>query len=136
MDGGWTASNTHGERKMSNLMTRNHNPYNPWLNLLEPDRLLRDFETWTSSLTVSEPFLFRKDKDTYELEAPGVKREDINVSLDGQNLCVKWKDRHGVERLYKHPVGKVDDVKAKLADGVLTLSLIRPQDKKVQIEIE
>lgn len=71
---------------------------------------------------------------TMTLDIPGVKKEDLEVSIDNGYLSVKGK-RHNPEKTYfqKYYVGKkydTEDIKAKLEDGVLTLTFAKKEEKK------
>ncbi len=97
--------------------------------------------------------------DHYLLEAdlPGARKEDIKISLDGQYLTIRAeqnmekkeerKDYVYQERSYgscsrSFDVSgvKSDEIKGKFADGVLTLTLPKQEEKKeagtIEIEIE
>jgi HSP20 family protein len=81
-----------------------------------------------------------------EIELPGVRREDIDVELDGNELVVtgevKEREREGLLRRRTRRVGnfeyrvtlpgdfKTDDVQASLAHGVLTVQLPKAQANK------
>lgn len=89
--------------------------------------------------------------DTYEDEAhyhfvfevPGITKEQIQIEIFEGVLHVKAQRSKGSETLnlarkVKLPSNaKPDDVKAKLQDGLLTLSfekVAKPQPKKIEIE--
>lgn len=77
--------------------------------------------------------------DTLELEVPGVKKEDIQVSIESSHLKVRWKNRKGVTETTFRNVGQVIGAKARLADGLLTITLERPdyaKPKTINVEVE
>jgi HSP20 family protein len=81
-----------------------------------------------------------------EIELPGVRREDVNVELDGNELIVsgelKERSREGLLRRRTRRVGnfeyrvilpgdlRSDDVEASLAHGVLTVHVPKAQATK------
>src|SRR5436190_13801318 len=52
------------------------------------------FGEWTPSVDL----LDTKDKLTVKAELPGLKKEDIDISLDGNNLTIAGERRHEDER--------------------------------------
>ena len=86
-----------------------------------------------------------KEKDkSYIIEAdlPGVRKEDINIRVDGQvlNISVRRSNRSdesddgyirrerwfsSMSRSIRLPDGKMDDVRARLENGVLTLTVAK-----------
>jgi HSP20 family protein len=81
-----------------------------------------------------------------EVELPGVRREDVNVELDGNELIVsgelKERSREGLLRRRTRRIGnfeyrvvlpgdlRADDVEASLAHGVLTVYVPKAQSTK------
>ena len=81
-----------------------------------------------------------------EIELPGVRREDINVELDGNELIVsgevKERSREGLLRRRTRRIGnfeyrvilpgdlRTDDVEASLSNGVLTVHVPKAQSTK------
>jgi HSP20 family protein len=110
----------------------------------ELDRLFSDSQPWAPVLDVQE------DKDNFRVrvELPGLKREDIAVSLDDGVLVVSGERKtetvdegtevHRQERYY----GKfsraltlpsavaADKVKAAYKDGILTVTLPKAEEAK------
>ncbi len=102
--------------------------------------------SWVPSLDVEET----KDAIIVRAELPGMKKEDIKVSLEGDVLSIsgerhheaEQKDRtfHRVERSYGRflrsmtlPVDvKADKVSAAYKDGVLELTLPKGEEAKVR----
>jgi len=91
------------------------------------------------------------EKETeYNIEAdmPGVKKEDIELIVDGDNLCisvnqVEEENKEGKNYIHRErrsssmsrrvrlAEAKLDEIKAKLDDGVLTV--IVPKDIKTEV---
>lgn len=111
---------------------------------LEPERS----GAWTPALTVEET----DDAYIVETELPGIRREDIKIELDESVLHVYGEttevERKGEVRHQTRRTGKFDyrlslpgdldgeKVEAALADGVLTLTLVKAAPVKTrQIEI-
>jgi HSP20 family protein len=107
---------------------------------------------------VAEGFIPRADveetDDAYlvELELPGVKKSDVDVSLEGRRLIVsgerKEKERVGMLRRRTRSVGRfhydvvlpgeidADGVTASLEDGVLTVRVPKSaaqQQRRIQV---
>jgi HSP20 family molecular chaperone IbpA len=78
------------------------------------------------------------EKDVFEIELPGVRRDDVDVSRSEKGIVVQWKDRKAT----KHSLnllpgfGGCDDVKARLADGILTVTCLRSPKASQKISIE
>jgi HSP20 family protein len=120
----------------------------PFDDLLAPASLL---EGWTPAFDVYED----KDKFTVKVELPGMKREDIDISLDGNTLTVagelkeeeehKEADTYRAERFFgrfqrsitlPQPVDP-NRINATYKDGVLTISLPKTEEsKRKQIEVK
>jgi HSP20 family protein len=94
-------------------------------------------------------------EDTYvvEAEVPGVKREDVNIEVSGNELTIsgetKERERKGVTRRRMRRVGKFEfrvmlpsevnpeGVEAKLNDGVLTVRIPKAAGaKRRRIEVK
>ena len=74
----------------------------------------------------------------YSLELPGVKKEDINVELDGTLVRVSWtRGESKGQAVYLVP-SVTEDIKATLDLGVLTLKVVAPEksSQKRAIKIE
>lgn len=90
-----------------------------------------------------------------EAEMPGVKREEINLSIENQNLCISVNRDEDINQDGKNYIhrerrtssmhrsirladAKLDEIKAKLEHGVLTVTI--PKQEKVsdllKIDIE
>lgn len=98
--------------------------------------------TWAPLVDVEE----LDDAYVIELDAPGVRREDVTVEVRGGDLCVSGehteRERSGVLRRKTRRTGRfyyrtnlpedVDEerIEAKLADGVLTVHLPKREQSK------
>ncbi len=89
-----------------------------------------------------------------KLEVPGIRREDLDIRVEGRTLTVKGERKleseekeenfHRIERRFGSFVRSftlpssvnTDEIQATSADGVLTISLAkRPEAKPKQIEV-
>ena len=109
------------------------------------------FEGWTPSLDVYED----KDNIIVKAELPGMKKEDIDLSLTGETLTlsgvrkheeeVKDQESYRAERFFgrfqrsvtlPQPVDP-NKVQASYKDGILTISLPKSEEaKRKQIEVK
>jgi HSP20 family protein len=94
---------------------------------------------WTPLADIEET----EDAWVVEAELPGVKREDVNVDVRDSEVVVtgeiKERERKGILRRRTRPVGRFEfrvtlpgdtdpeRVDAKLADGVLTVRIPKPE---------
>ena len=119
--------------------------------LTEMARASRLFSGWTPALDLYED----KDNLVVKLEVPGMKREDIDVSLHEGSLSVsgerrseekhKDADVYRTERFFGRfqrivalptPVA-ADKVKAQYQDGILTITLPKTEEAKPkQIDVK
>ena len=133
--------------KNSNLVPRNAG-FDDFYNMLDdfftgsslPTRsLVRD----TFKIDVSET-----DKEyLVEAELPGLKKENINLNVDNECLCISVEQSEEINEDKKNYIhrerrvssmsrriqltgAKLDDIKAKFKDGVLTITILK--DKKVE----
>ena len=116
-----------------------------------PEGAAAEAAIWVPAVDVSE----REDAITVRLEVPGVKKEDIKISVTNNILTVKGEKRmekdttdesyHRVERVYGTFVRSLelpttvaaDQVKAAYGDGVLTITLPKSEEvrpKEIPIE--
>jgi HSP20 family protein len=121
----------------------------PFDDLLAPTASL--LEGWTPAFDVYED----KDKFSVKVEVPGMKREDIDISLDGNTLTVsgelKDEEEHKDSETYRaerffgrfqrsitlpQPVDP-NRITATYKDGVLTITLPKTEEsKRKQIEVK
>jgi HSP20 family protein len=109
------------------------------------------FEGWSPSIDLFED----KDTVTVKAEVPGMKKEDIDVSLEGRMLSICGERReeksegkgttHRSERYYGKFYRSVElpsavdqgKIKANYRDGVLTITMPKAEDaKRKQIDVE
>jgi len=128
----------------------------------EIDRLLDDpfslvatgrsfFEGWTPSVDLYED----KDKITVRAELPGMRKEDIEVSLDGNTLTIsgerKQEEEHKEGEMYRSEryfgrfqrsitlptPADADKIQASYKDGVLTIICPKSEEAKPkQIQVK
>ena len=110
---------------------------------------LSDPTAWTPPVDVEE----QDDAYVIEAEVPGVKRQDVNIELVGNELLVsgeiKEKERKGAIRRRTRRMGQFeyrvrlpeqvdpDGVEAKLDEGVLSVRVPKAQEaKRRKIEVK
>ena len=130
-------------RPMRNLFSLHNEMGRIFGDLFAPHEGGTDTEetSWMPTVDISET------ENGYEIRAelPGVSEEDVNVSLTDNVLTVKGEKRqeaetegknyHRVERRYGNFQRRftlpsdveTDDIKAEFSDGVLTLSIPKPE---------
>jgi HSP20 family protein len=111
--------------------------------------VLADPTAWTPAVDIEE----QDDAYVIEAELPGVKRQDVNIELIGNELLVtgeiKERERKGAIRRRIRRVGRFeysvrlpeqvdsDSVDAKLDEGVLTVRVPKAQQaKRRKIEVK
>jgi len=109
------------------------------------------FEGWTPNVELYED----KDKFTIRAEIPGMKKEDIDVSVSGNTVTIcgekkqeqeqKQGDTYRSERFFGRfqrsitlaQPANADKIQASYKDGVLTLSVPKAEEaKRKQIEVK
>src|SRR5215207_845879 len=125
---------------------------NRLFDLSYPTRAAESFGDWAPALDASED----KDKFTVTLEIPGMKKEDINVTLHDGVLTVSGERKsekevkdgstvHRTERFYGKfsrsvslpSAVKSDKVAAAYRDGVLTVEIPKAEEGKPrQIDVK
>lgn len=135
------------------------NPFRTLASLpLEVERFFEDFglssdTVWVPSVDVTET------EDAYELKAelPGMKKEDIHVTIEDNVLCLKGEKKqesesktksvHRIERMYgkfersfRIPSGvKTNEIRAKYENGILTVRLPKSEEakrKEIPVSVE
>ena len=114
-----------------------------------PSPLLTEGPGWSPFVDIEE----QDDAYVVEAEVPGVKRQDVNVELIGNDLTIsgeiKEQERKGIVRKRTRRTGRfeyhvrlpdqvsADGIDAKLDDGVLTVRLPKAEKaQRKQIEIK
>jgi HSP20 family protein len=109
------------------------------------------FEGWNPSVDLFED----KDSVTVKAEVPGMKKEDIDVSLEGRTLAICGERReekkegkgtaHRSERYYGRFYRSVElpsavdatKIQAAYRDGVLTVTMPKAEEaKRKQIDVQ
>lgn len=121
----------------------------PWSLTRPLRRLTRMAETWAPRCDVYE----QNGQIVVKAELPGVKKEDIEVSLVEGDLVirgerkaeseVKEEDYYRMERSYGSfyrrlalPADvKADEIQARYQDGVLEVRIPKPSTKKIPIKV-
>jgi HSP20 family protein len=139
----------------SQVFFREWDPFRAMENLLRLDNW-NDYPLTRSEATYAPTFDVKETKDSYVFKAdlPGLKEEDVDVSVTGNILTITGKREaeekkegenwHAVERSYgnfsrsfKLPeTADTEKVEARMAHGVLTLTLPKraeSQTRKVTI---
>jgi HSP20 family protein len=118
--------------------------------------LERTFTGLPEAITAWSPLADVEETDdayVLEIELPGVRREDVTVELQGNELVVsgeiKERERKGVLRRQSRPTGRFeyrlalpqkidpDRIEAGLSDGVLTLRVPKvEQAQRRRIEVK
>ena len=142
--------------RKNNELAQTNTGYDDFYNMLD------DFfnDSWFPSRSLLRGTFkvdIRESDDEYNIEAelPGIKKEEIDLSMEEDNLCISVNRSEAVNKdgeNYIHRERRAtsmsrrirlanavfDDVKAKLEDGVLQICV--PKDKKSismrKIEIE
>ncbi len=136
-----------------------------WNPFAELERIRREFdrllEKFTPTVGVEKVFspaieVYETDKEiVVKAELPGVKKEDVEVTIKDNTLYIKGEKKeereektealHVVERVYgkfERAIGlpedvKLEDIKAEYKDGVLEIKLPKVETtKETKIEIK
>ena len=120
------------------------------------DRIFnRDFDLWEGGRVPAIDVYEEGDNIIVKAEVPGVKKEDISVSLNGDILTISGKSEEEKEvkkeNFYRKEIRSgtfsrsitlpaqidKDKVKASYKDGVLQLTLPKsPEEKKKEVKIK
>jgi HSP20 family protein len=115
---------------------------------MAPPALLAEAAAWTPLVDIEE----QDNAYVLEVELPGVKREDINIELVGNELMItgelKERERTGIVRRRTRRVGRFDyrvmlpsqvdaqKIEARLDNGVLTVSVPKLEQGRKRIEVK
>lgn len=128
----------------------------------EMNRLFSDYfgqtaETRVPAISPAVDMLETKDSVTVKVELPGIKKEDVEISLKDELLTIrgekkeekeeKGENRYYIERSYGSfsrtltlpSRVKADKVKANYKDGVLEIVLPKVEEEKtkeIQVKVE
>ncbi|AEA34049.1 Hsp20/alpha crystallin family protein [Hippea maritima] len=135
-------------KELTTLQERLNRVFN---DLLPSSSQGRDTTDWMPAVDIYET----KDSINIEVEAPGMKEDDIKINLENNTLTIygerkfekkeEGKNYYRMERSYGSfsrsfllPDNvNVDAIKAKYKDGVLTITLPKkPESKPKEIPIE
>ena len=110
--------------------------------------LLAEAAAWTPLVDIEE----EDDAYVLEVEVPGVKSDDVNIELIGNELMIsgeiKEKERKGIMRRRTRRVGRFDyrvmlpsqvdasKIDAKLTEGVLTVRVPKMTQGRKRIEVK
>jgi HSP20 family protein len=102
--------------------------------------LNNDFNTHLQDVTIDILEDEKGTGHTLEAELPGVKKEEIDIRVEGDKLVIVGKTRKNpskFQRVFRAPYSiDPEKVGAKLEDGVLTIHLTKKtleQEKKILI---
>jgi HSP20 family protein len=109
--------------------------------------LLAEASAWTPLADIEE----EDNAFLIELELPGVKRDDVNIELVGNELTItgelKERERKGIVRRRTRRVGRFDyrvmlprqvdaeHIEAKIHDGLLTVRIPKSESGRRRIEV-
>jgi HSP20 family protein len=115
---------------------------------MAPPALLAEAAAWTPLVDIEE----EDNAYVLEVELPGVKRDDINIELVGNELMItgelKERERTGIVRRRTRRVGRFDyrvmlpsqvdaqKIEARLDNGVLTVSVPKLEQGRKRIEVK
>lgn len=106
-----------------------------WDPFKEFDSLIRNHQSFTKNYSVASD----NDLMTLSVDLPGVKKDNLKVSVDGQRVTIVSK-RNEKESTQSYNVDEKYDastIDALLEDGVLTIKFSRKENaKQRQIEVK
>ena len=142
-------TNWRGSSDLNRIRNQLNRIFEDPFSLLEPDTSF--FEGWTPAVDITED----KDKYVVRAELPGMRKEDISVSLDGNTLTIsgerkqeeekKERESYRSERFFGRFQRSVtlpaqvqaNKIEANYKDGVLTVTLPKSEEaKRKQIEVK
>lgn len=122
-------------------------PWSFWPGLRRPFRgLARDALVWAPRMDVYE----RDNAIVVKAELPGLKKEDVQLEIDGEDLVIRGESKAESEVTDKHyyrsersfgsfyrrmplPTGVTSEqIQAKLTDGVLEVRIPKPAEAKTE----
>lgn len=97
--------------------------------------LNEDFESIFGNMFDS---IYKSDNEgnmVLELEVPGFNKDNLQVEIADGLLTIQGEN--GSRKVFKrYTIGNVEDVKANIKDGLLTLTLIEAQKQVKRIEFQ
>jgi HSP20 family protein len=140
---------------MTRELIRLNNLFNTLPAIFDEDWVINFPDDYTKALNGRCDFEEDNEKYTIDLEVPGVKKEEINISLKNDNLTISWnrarenKEEESKKRkIFERSEGSfkrnfyvenvdAEKVNAELNDGVLKLILPKKESAKPkEIEIK
>lgn len=93
----------------------------------DPFRGSSVFEVWLQELVAPDRSVAVENDSGFvvEVDVPGLRREDLEVTVDRRLLTVRGvRAKRQIHRQWRLPAGvDADSIEAKLADGVLSLTI-------------
>ena len=149
-EGGLTRSGGSGQpMELNRIRSEINRLFEDPFSLLSPDTSF--FEGWTPAVDVHED----KDKFLVRAELPGMRKEDIDVSLDGNTLTIsgerkeeredKRGDTYRSERFFGRfqrtialpSTVDANKIEAKYENGILNVTLPKTEEaKRKQIQVQ
>ena len=145
----WSGGDSGQSMELNRLRSEINRLFEDPFSLLTPDTSF--FEGWTPAVDVVED----KDKFAVRAELPGMKKEDIEVSLDGDTLTIagerkeekedKRGDTYRSERFFGRFQRTItlpstvdpNKIEAKYENGVLNITLPKTEEaKRKQIQVQ
>jgi len=130
----------------------------------EPMRDLMELPRWFRRMMTSENMFYpdidvieKEDKVILKADLPGIKKEDVNISIEGGSLKIRGERKREKEEQKENyyycersfgsfsrsitlPAGiKKEDIKARYKNGTLTVEMPKTEEarkKEVQINVE
>ena len=140
---------------MTKELIRLNNFFNDLPSIFNDDWYINFPEDYTKVLNGRCDFEEDNEKYSLEMEVPGVKKDEINISLKNDNLTISWKrtrenkdEKSEKRRIYERSEGSfkrnffvenidLEKVNAELKDGVLKIILPKKEAAKPkEIEIK
>lgn len=110
------------------MLTRYYDGFRfPTLDVFDTLGLLSDASVRSRTDTI--------DEEGIKVEMPGVKPDDLEVTIDGRTLKVAGKSRHGKEFTHTYTLRSAVDeanITAQLRDGLLEIRLPKKSESKAR----